>query len=203
MSRSVQPGASAPALPSHGGGRPSPCWPWRWASRRCWWAQSAARPSTRCGGSAGRIVILRAVARDRLAPRAARRDALLLAAMAGLLAWAVEPTMRVWQAPPTWAEALAFSPVGGGLALALLLGGNLASALARGRALRLARGHGPLPPALPVHQPVPALLRPPPGRHRPGGRRRALVRLVRRGHLRPHRPAVPVQRARPSSAAAG
>ena len=44
--------------------------------------------------------------------RAATR--LLLAAMAGLLAWAVEPTMRVWQAPPTWAEALAFSPVGGG-----------------------------------------------------------------------------------------
>ena len=68
-------------------------------------------------------------------PGSARRDALLLAAMAGLLAWAVEPTMRVWQAPPTWAEALAFSPVGGGLALALLLGGNLASALARGRAL--------------------------------------------------------------------
>ena len=31
--------------------------------------------------------------------------------------------MRVWQAPPTWHEALAFSPVGGGLALALLLGG--------------------------------------------------------------------------------
>ena len=68
-------------------------------------------------------------------PGSARRDALLLAVMAGLLAWAVEPTMRVWQAPPTWAEALAFSPVGGGLALALLLGGNLASALARGRAL--------------------------------------------------------------------
>ena len=65
----------------------------------------------------------------------ARRDALLLAAMAGLLAWAVEPGMRVWQAPPTWAESLAFSPVGGGLALALLLGGHLASALVRGRAL--------------------------------------------------------------------
>ena len=51
--------------------------------------------------------------------------------MAGLITWAVEPTMRVWQAPPTWTEALAFSPVGGGLALALLLGGNLASAYAR------------------------------------------------------------------------
>ena len=35
--------------------------------------------------------------------------------MAGLLAWAVDPALRVWQAPPTWAEALAFSPIGGGL----------------------------------------------------------------------------------------
>ena len=66
-------------------------------------------------------------------PDSARRDALVLAVMAGLITWAVEPTMRVWQAPPTWTEALAFSPVGGGLALALLLGGNLASALTRGR----------------------------------------------------------------------
>ena len=62
-------------------------------------------------------------------------DAVMLAVMAGLLAWAVEPTMRVWQAPPTWAEALACSSVGGGLALALLLGGNIASGLARGRPL--------------------------------------------------------------------
>src|SRR4051794_37421793 len=29
-----------------------------------------------------------------------------------LLAWSVNDTMRVWQAPPTWHEALAFSPVG-------------------------------------------------------------------------------------------
>ena len=68
-------------------------------------------------------------------PDSAGRDALLLAAMAGLLAWAVEPGMRVWQAPPTWTEALAMSPVGGGLALAILLGGNVVSVLTRGRAL--------------------------------------------------------------------
>src|SRR3954464_9689705 len=52
-----------------------------------------------------------------------------------LLAWSVSDTMRVWQAPPTWHEALAFSPVGGGLAVALLLGASLASQAVRGRAL--------------------------------------------------------------------
>src|SRR4051794_11418269 len=49
-----------------------------------------------------------------------------------LLAWSVNDTMRVWQAPPTWHEALAFSPVGGGLAVALLLGANLPSPAGRG-----------------------------------------------------------------------
>ena len=73
------------------------------------------------------------LARDRV--DGALAHAVLIAAMAGLLAWAVDPALRVWQAPPTWAEALAFSPIGGGLALALLLGGNLASALLRGRPL--------------------------------------------------------------------
>ncbi len=65
----------------------------------------------------------------------ARLDMLILAVSAGLIAWAVDPAMRVWQAPPTWAEALAMSPVGGGLGLVLLLGGNVASGLARGRPL--------------------------------------------------------------------
>ena len=60
-----------------------------------------------------------------------------LAAMAGVLAWAVDPTLRVWQAPPTWAEALSLSPVGGGLALALLLGAALLSLLGRRRPLGL------------------------------------------------------------------
>ncbi len=60
----------------------------------------------------------------------------------------------------------------------------------------LARGHRPVLAPVPVHQPVPALLSPPAGRHRPLRRHRALVRLVRRGHLRPHRPPVPVQRDR-------
>ena len=55
--------------------------------------------------------------------------------LAFLLAWSVNDTMRVWQAPPTWHEALAFSPVGGGLALAMLLGSCLASLASRGRAL--------------------------------------------------------------------
>jgi cyclic beta-1,2-glucan synthetase len=76
-----------------------------------------------------------AVAQATGAVTTAWRSAVMLAVMAGLIAWAIEPTMRVWQAPPTWAEALATSPVGGGLAVALLLGANLASGLGRGRPL--------------------------------------------------------------------
>ena len=57
------------------------------------------------------------------------------AVMAGLLALATDPGLRVWQAPPSWSEALAFSPIGGGLALALLLLGDVAATLARGRPL--------------------------------------------------------------------
>ena len=70
-------------------------------STRCWWRCWPDRHPSPCRTRPAHPV-----------PRGATRCC--WPSMAGLLAWAVEPTMRVWQAPPTWAEALAFSPVGGG-----------------------------------------------------------------------------------------
>ena len=89
------------------------------------------------GGSAAWALFVAALAGAAawLNARGEARHAVPLALMSGALALAVDPALRVWQAPPTWAEALAFSPVGGGLALGLLLGGDLAGALLRRRCL--------------------------------------------------------------------
>ena len=97
------------------------------ATRSGLWASLAA------GLFAGLAVAV--VAGRRLDDRSGWLSPAAIATLAFLLAWSVNDAMRVWQAPPTWHEALAFSPLGGGLALALLLGSSIASLVGRDRAL--------------------------------------------------------------------
>ena len=97
------------------------------AARGGWWAAFAA------GIFAGLAVAV--AAGRRLDDRSGWWSPVAIAALGFLLAWSVNDTMRVWQAPPTWHEALAFSPLGGGLALLLLLGSSIASLAGRGRPL--------------------------------------------------------------------
>ena len=72
----------------------------------------------------------------RMAPADALWTALPMGVVTGLIAASTNIGMRVWQAPPTWHEALSFSPVGGGVAAGMLLGAGFLTMLWRGRWLR-------------------------------------------------------------------
>ncbi|MEK0084750.1 GH36-type glycosyl hydrolase domain-containing protein [Benzoatithermus flavus] len=63
--------------------------------------------------------------KDRLGWAAAGRTALGPALAVGLLALSADAGVKVWQAPARWADVLALSPVGAGLAMAMVLGASL------------------------------------------------------------------------------
>lgn len=96
------------------------------------------------GGGAGRAwlvglgtaVGVAAATGPRLSGNAMLRAVATTTPAALLIALSTDPSLRVWQAPPTWHEALAFSPTGGGLALGLVFGAGLLALHGRGRWLR-------------------------------------------------------------------
>jgi cyclic beta-1,2-glucan synthetase len=62
---------------------------------------------------------------DRLPLDRALRTALPGAVGVGLVALSADAGLRVWQAPAGWGQVLAFSPLGAGVAMALVLAGSL------------------------------------------------------------------------------
>ena len=90
----------------------------------------------------------------RLAPMPALRAALPIG-LAGAAGTVDQCRLRVWQAPPTWHEALSFSPSVAASPSACCSAPPALAALAW-PLVRLAEAAGDLSPALPVHQPVPA-----------------------------------------------